>query len=241
MADLDEMLSSLHDGIVNLFTDGKLSEAKNEQTRLSVLGHELETLVYKYKYLREKAKLLSKSLYQITKTAYHEVSHIRDIIPHLSVNQRSIIEHGLQNERYVLKDIEHTLDTLQSFSYGNVSHGFFADIFDNALSREIALLKAGQYEALQNIDTIKSRLFELEASMYRFDEIGMGIGKGVTAFRYCFKDFRRKLFPKGKESKLERQARVASGGLYFLENEQPEVESLVISAGFLLKMIEAQP
>jgi hypothetical protein len=43
MADLPgEMLSSL----IDLFTGGKLSEARNEQTRLSILEHELKTLVY---------------------------------------------------------------------------------------------------------------------------------------------------------------------------------------------------
>jgi hypothetical protein len=270
-----EAVAEGHDKFVDWLTGGQLSHARKESAELFCLEGRLKALVKNYKYWYQKAQILSKALYRITLQAYLEVSKIHDIISHLSINQRKIAEHTLQNKHHTLKNIEASIDSLRSISGSSgavLDTGSFIDrIFDgsveilesmpgkgglaaagiytviselqhiSSLGNEIYALKAGQHEALKNIDKMQYRLLDLKTKMQRFEEMGMGLGKGLTAFQYCFNDFQRKLFPEGEKSRQERENRVAAGGRYFSDSEQPEIESLLISAGFLLKMIEAKP
>jgi hypothetical protein len=103
------------------------------------------------------------------------------------------------------------------------------------------MLKQGQYEALKKIDKLEEKLYLLKTYVERFDELGAGIGKGLTAFKHCFNDFYKKMFPHGESSKKERTDRMKSGGNYFMEKENKDLEILLKTVGYLLNMIEAKP
>lgn len=259
------------DDIWDWISGGQVTRNKMEESELSGLRYKLEKRVNSYNKWHRRGIILSKAMYQITITAFSEVCKLHDMINHLSIKQRNIVEHSLQNKNYALKDIERTLSTLKVHSSSWETQQFAKNTLDGGLSimrelpgkaglatagiytviqglehyanlnNQLAQIKAQQYEMLKSIDKIEEKLFELKMTVHRADERGLGLGKGITAFRYCFDDVNKKLFPKGEESKKEREQRVANGGDYFLENEKPEIESLIACAGYVLKMVEAQP
>ena len=110
-----------------------------------------------------------------------------------------------------------------------------------SLSRQVGELKAEQYEVLERIDKLKDRLLELRAKVCRAEEMGAGLGKGITAFQHCYNEVYKKLFPKGEASKRMREARQASGGQYFLDSEKPLLKSLCDAGWYLIKMVDAKP
>jgi chromosome segregation ATPase len=266
-------MSELFDGFWDWLSGGQVTRNEAERRRLNELQGEIDRLRKKYHKWHDRGRILSRSLYRITLMAFKEVCKMQDIISHLTVKQRRIVEYSLKNEKYELKEIEKSIAALNSslpslnidseqFMHDTVkgnmeilealpnqgglaATGIYTAIsaleYYTALENQNTALKAGQYEALNVIDEIKKKLFELKVEVYRIDEMGTGIGKGITAFRYCFDAFSAKLFPLGEESKRQRESRLASGGTYFLDSEEPEVQALLISAGFVLEMIEAKP
>jgi hypothetical protein len=268
-------MSDLFDNIWDWVSGGQVSRNQQEEMRLSALHGRLETLTKNYNYWYLQETILSKALYQITILAFNDVCKIQDIIKHLSVKQRNIVEHSLQTSKYDLKDIEQTLAILSTISFhsGKImdTRQFAQDTLDGnlailkelpngvgfasagvytlisglehyaTLNSQFNELKAGQYEALEKIDNLESRLFKLKAQVHRADEMGVSIGKGVFAFKHCFVDVYNKLFPNGEKSKQERENRATSGGNYFLDSEKQEVKSLLETAGYVLKMVEAKP
>jgi hypothetical protein len=268
-------MSDLFDSIWDWVSGGQVSRNQQEEIRLAGLHVRLETLVKNYNYWYLQGTILSKALYQITILAFNGVCKIQDKIRHLSVKQRDIVEHTLQNKKYDLKDIEQTLAALSSISFlsgksigtrqfaqdtldgnlailkelpngvGLASAGIYTLISGlehyTTLSSQFNELKSGQYEALKKIDKLESGLFKLKAQVHRADEMGVSIGKGISAFNHCFDDVHSKLFPNGEKSKQERKNRAASGGGYFLDSEKQEIKSLLESAGYVLKMVEAKP
>ena len=268
-------MPDLFDDIWDWVSGGQVTRASEERGRLSSLRSRLETLVKSYSYWHEQGTILSKSLYRITIMAYGEVCRLHDVIEHLTINQRKIIEQSLKNKRYALKNIERSLlainsvfdssrqllntkqfakDTLDGNlsilkdipnGTGLATAGIYTIIsgLDHyaSLSSQINSLKAAQYEVLQRIDELEGAVLELKAKVHRADEMGAGLGKGISAFRKCHDIFYRKLFPRGEVSKQEREERLASGGKYFLDSENPLIVSIITSAGHLLKMVEAKP
>lgn len=110
-----------------------------------------------------------------------------------------------------------------------------------SLNNQFQELKSGQYEALKRIDKLEGRLLELKVKIHRADEMGAGLGKGISTFHHCYNDVYEKLFPKGEESKRQREARKAAGGKYFLDSEKQEIKFILEAAKYILKMVEAKP
>jgi len=153
----------------------------------------------------------------------------------------------LDTKQFVQNTLDGNLAILEKMpnSTGLASAGVYTVISGlehyTSLNSKIQDFKAGQYAVLKRIDKLEGKLYRLKAELHRADEIGVGLGKGITAFRHCYEDFRKDLFPNGEESKLKRKARAASGGAYFEDDEQRKVRLLLDAGGFLLKMIEAKP
>ena len=152
----------------------------------------------------------------------------------------------LDTQKFAKDTLDNNLSILKEMpnSAGLASAGVYTLISGlehySSLNSQISQLKAGQYSVLKKIDKLEIKLFKLKAEVHRADELGVGIGKGLSVFRHSFDDFYRKFFPNGDDSKREREARLASGGTYFLDSEQLELRLLVNAGGYLLKMIEAK-
>ncbi|MCL1991458.1 MAG: hypothetical protein FWG66_00730 [Spirochaetes bacterium] len=264
-------MSDLFDGIWDMVSGGQVSRNQMEQNKLYQLRERLEKAIKSYERWHKRGTVLARALYKITLMAFGEVCKLQDMIAHLSIAQRGIVEQKLQKKHYALQDIEKSLSYLKSHSASLSTERFAKNTLAGGLSilekmpnktglatagvytliegldhyaslnRQFSDLKAQQYEVLEKIDRIEDEVWKLRVQVRRADEMGLGLGKGISAFQYCYNDVYKKLFPNGDASKKERENRVATGGTYFLDNEKPEIESLLAAAGYVLKMVEAKP
>ena len=264
-------MSDLFDQIWDWVSGGQITRNQMEEAKLAKLRERLEKTIKSYERWHRRSSVLAKSLYKITIMAFDEVCKLQEIMGHLTVQQRTIMEQTLERKQYALKGIERSLSYLSSISASFTTERFVKETLQGSLTilqempnkaglatigiytviqgldhyaslnQQFSELKEQQHKVLKNIDKIEEKTWQLRTQAHRADEMGLGLGKGISAFQFCYNDVSKKLFPKGELSKQEREKRVANGGTYFSDSEKPEIESLLTAAGYVLKMVEAKP